>query len=134
MTGGLRYADASALVKLVVPEAETAALRATVQQSGRLATSAVGAVEFIRVARRLEGEAGALEAGRLLSQLDVVELSEAVQRLAGDLPPVNLRGIDAIHLATALSLGAITRDFYCYDRRLCEAATVAGLNVLSPGS
>jgi predicted nucleic acid-binding protein len=45
--------------------------------------------------------------------------------------PEGLRALDAIHLATALSLTELDL-FISYDERLNEAAAVAGLNVESP--
>jgi predicted nucleic acid-binding protein len=43
-----------------------------------------------------------------------------------------VRALDAIHLASALRVGA--REMLVYDRRLAEAASAAGLQVLSPGA
>jgi hypothetical protein len=40
--------------------------------------------------------------------------------------------LDAIHLATALSVGSDLGAIATYDRRLASAATAAGLRVLRP--
>jgi uncharacterized protein len=43
-----------------------------------------------------------------------------------------LRTLDAIHLATALEVGA--GEMLVYDRRLADAASAGGIVVLSPGA
>ena len=45
---------------------------------------------------------------------------------------VRVRALDALHLASALRVGA--REMLVYDRRLAEAAAAAGLEVVSPGA
>jgi len=45
----------------------------------------------------------------------------------------NLRGFDAIHLASALAVGSAIADdflFACYDERLRRAAQAEGLNTM----
>jgi predicted nucleic acid-binding protein len=44
-----------------------------------------------------------------------------------------LRTLDAIHLASASSLGATLGGFVAYDARLAQAARNLGLTVFSPG-
>jgi predicted nucleic acid-binding protein len=51
--------------------------------------------------------------------------------LATLLDPVSRRSLDAIHLATALTLTDLD-VFTSYDLRLSEAAAAAGLHVESP--
>jgi predicted nucleic acid-binding protein len=46
-----------------------------------------------------------------------------------------LRGFDAIHLASALTIGSAVSDdflFACYDERLRQAAQAEGLNTMPP--
>lgn len=132
-TGGA-YADASALAKLVLTESETGALVSRIARHRRLLTSMVGVVELVRVSRREVGERGVREASEIVAGLDVVPLTSEVADLARRLDPPGLRALDAIHLASAL-VGPVPPDsFYCYDRRLCEAAAAAGLRVESPGA
>ena len=56
-----------------------------------------------------------------------------ILHLAGTIGPPRLRSLDAIHLASALSIGDDPEAFVTYDERLAEAAREAGLNVLMPG-
>lgn len=131
---GGAYADASALAKLVLAESETDALGSRIRRHGRLLTSMVGVIELVRVARRELGERGAREASEIVGGLSVVPLTPEVAELARRLDPPGLRALDAIHLASAMIGPAPLESFYCYDRRLCEAAAAAGLPVESPGA
>ena len=87
----------------------------------------------MRVGRRVRGPDGARDAEDLVAGLAVVPLTDEVRRRASELDPPGLRALDAIHLASALVPGGVVA-FYCYDRRLCEAAGAAGLPVESPGA
>ncbi len=88
----------------------------------------VGDIEVRRVAAR----AGA-DPAEVLVPLSLVLLDDRVQRLAATVGSASLRSLDAIHLATALSLGDDLGGFCCYDRRLAADAEAAGLTVVSPG-
>jgi len=46
--------------------------------------------------------------------------------------PAGLRSLDAIHLASALTLGDELDAFVTYDARQADAARAAGLTVESP--
>jgi predicted nucleic acid-binding protein len=127
------YADASALAKLVLEEPEAALFAGAFTAHDRVLTSVVGAVELERAARRARGEQGARQVSIVVDRLTLVPVTDDVRRAAATLAPAALRTVDAIHLASALGPG-VTGPFYCYDRRLCEAAAAAGLRVESPGS
>jgi predicted nucleic acid-binding protein len=47
--------------------------------------------------------------------------------------PVELRSLDAIHLATAQQLGADLARVVTYDQRMTVAARQLGLTVARPG-
>ncbi len=130
MADGPLYCDASALVKLVREERETGALLVELERWPTQVTSVVGEVEV----RRVAGRAGVAErAGMVLAELSLIELDDAIRRLAGRVGSRVLRSLDAIHLASAVSLGDDLGAFCCYDRRLIADAEAAGLTVLSPG-
>lgn len=124
----LLYLDSSALVKLVRDERETRSLLVELGGWPGRATSIVGEVEVHRVALR-----AGVDAGAVLAALAIVELDQPVRRLAATVGSASLRSLDAIHLATALSLRDDLGAFCCYDRRLGADAEAAGLTVLSPG-
>jgi uncharacterized protein len=124
------YLDTSAAVKLLLEEAESAALAELVANEPEpLVTSRVGVVELRRVARR--GGASADRADALAASVAVIELDATVERIAVGLGP-DLRALDAIHLASALAAGDVLAGFVCYDARLAEAASRDGLTVLAP--
>ena len=53
---------------------------------------------------------------------------------AGIVEPPSLRTLDAIHLVAAQSLIPDLRGIVTYDRRLADAATQHGIEVVSPGA
>jgi predicted nucleic acid-binding protein len=88
-------------------------------------------VEVVRAVRR-----GAPElvpfAQRVVTQLTVVEVSEAIRARAALLDPSELRSLDALHLATALELGDDLDAVVTYDGRMRDAAAGHGLVVVAP--
>ncbi len=125
------YADTSALAKLVVAEPETPALRDWIsRQDARLVTNSIGVVELRRLAARVSQQA--LDtATLLLGRIDRVSLTPAALALAGQLPPPEVRTLDALHIASAAELLEL-RAVLTYDRRLADAAAGYGLPVESP--
>ena len=124
------YVDSSALIKLVIPERESVALRRWLR--GReIVSSRIAQVEVVRGVRRTRWEArpGASE---LLLEIDLIGVDAQVVTAASELAPPELRSLDAIHLATALYIGEELDGFVTYDRQLGRAATAAGLAVESP--
>lgn len=71
-------------------------------------------------------------ARRLFDRLILIRLSEPLLDRAGDLAPPQMRSLDAIHLAAALSVGSELGPLVTYDHRLQEAAAGQGLDVVSP--
>ena len=63
----------------------------------------------------------------------LLNLDADVRHEALRLKPHRLRALDAIHLATALSIGRRELEFVTYDDRQAEAARQAGLKVVQPG-
>lgn len=128
------YADASALVKLVVEERESEPLRRFVdERRPLLTTSELAIVELLRAVRVAAG--GAEGMARARQELDATELLDVDRELletAVSWTSARVRSLDAIHLASAVRVGA--RAMLVYDRRLAEAAAGAGLEVLSPGA
>jgi uncharacterized protein len=125
----MHYLDTSAIAKLAVAEQESEALAAVLANARSRVTSRVGLVEFRRLAHRSGGSAE--RTASVVSALVTVELDEQIERLAATLD-VRLRTLDAIHLASALSLGDEISCFVCYDTRLSDAARAAGLPAMAP--
>ena len=126
----LAYVDASALVKLVVVEVESAQMLRWYVESERVVTSRVGIVETRRAAARHPHDRDALQS--LLTSVEVIEFDERLAERAASVGPILLRALGAIHLATALAFGSELEAFVTYDDRLAEAARAAGLPVVRP--
>jgi predicted nucleic acid-binding protein len=71
------YLDSSALVKLIVREAETAALRQELARWPRRVSSSLAAIEVTRAARRL-GDGAAPLAPRVLAGLQLLAIDPIV--------------------------------------------------------
>ena len=129
------YCDSSALLKLVFLERETPDLRRWLldRPDLTLTSSELAKVEVMRGCRRIN--AGALPQARtLLDGMLLIPLSGTVIDEAGGLAEPLLRSLDALHLASALSIAAELTAFVAYDRGLSAAAVVAGLDVIQPGT
>ena len=127
----LLYLDSSALVKLVVPERESASLLIELERWPQHASSVIAEVEVHRAALRASRPRD--DADAVLERLTRISLDDSLRESARRVGSSLLRTLDAIHLATALSLGDDLGAFCCYDRRLIADAAAAGLDVLAPG-
>jgi predicted nucleic acid-binding protein len=124
------YLDTSAFIKLVRSEPESVALRR--ELAGReLLSSALLVVEGRRAARRY-GELADRRARAALTAVTLLPLDHQILEAAADLDPAELRSLDALHLATALSVGEDLERIYCYDIRLSDAAEARGIEVSHP--
>lgn len=131
LPGTLLYLDSSAIVKLVVPEPETMALRELLRSWPERVSSVIAAVEVWRAARRV-GPSAARRADEVVTRLGLIDLDDDVIQRASKLAPPDLRTLDAIHLATALSLGDDLGAVCAYDARLTSVAEELGLEMLAP--
>jgi predicted nucleic acid-binding protein len=82
---------------------------------------------------RAGGLAG-LRADAVLAALVLVRADEPVLAQAASFKDPQLRALDAIHLATALTLGDDPDVFITYDARLARAAARLRLRVVQPGA
>lgn len=126
------YVDASALVKLFKAERETEALRRSLKDWPVQASSELIRVEAICTARRLDDDRVLRLAREAVELIDLIPLSPQTVELAAsvDVPP--LRAMDALHLATALTMQDDLGAFFVYDHDLHAAAKATGLNPLAP--
>jgi predicted nucleic acid-binding protein len=127
------YLDSSALVKLVIRESESDALRTFLQaRSGPMTTSALARTEVVRAVGSF-GEHAVAGARLLMGGMHDVAVSRSVLDAAGDLAlRLDVRSLDAIHLATAVELERHLDVLITYDRRMAAAAEVLGLAVVAP--
>ena len=125
------YLDASAIVKLVRREPETPALVEEVLGDPERVSSALAWTEVVRASRRARSSVA--RASAVLEGIGLVPVDDGILRGAGELEPTTLRTLNAIHLATALSLRDDLAAILAYDDRLIAAARRHGLPVRSPG-
>lgn len=125
------YVDASALAKLVLDEPGSVAMRHWYVETERALCSRIGIVETRRAAGRRAHDPDHLEV--ILRSLEVVEFDSAIATRASAVAPTTLRTLDAIHIGSAVALGAAIDSFVTYDDRLADAARAIGLPVIRPG-
>lgn len=126
------YLDASALVKLVRLEAESDVLRDYLNESDvSRVSSAIARVELLRSVTRFRPE-DEPEARLVLRRVGEIAVDRSVLERAATLP-VDVRGLDAIHLASALRVRRNLTALVTYDRRMAAAADALGLPVAAPG-
>ena len=125
------YLDSSALVKLVVLEPESRALRAYLRREPERVSCGLARTEVLRAVRPL-GPAAIETARRLLRSVNLVRLDDTLLDAAGILEPLALRSLDAIHLATAQLVAPALRAVVTYDRRMANAAAALGFPVAAP--
>jgi predicted nucleic acid-binding protein len=134
MSADTAYLDTSAFVKLIVAEPESPVLRERLRRWPERASATLLRTETVRALRRSGNDALTGSARRLMSAITLIRLEEPLLDRAADLGPADLRSLDAIHLAAALSIGPDLGALITYDARLGDAARAQGLVVESPGA
>lgn len=128
------YVDTSALLKRIIVEPESAAVRsrlARLASAGDLLTSsALTWVEVHRALRRAAVSYPDELADAALSGVDEFPLRPAVLQRARIVGPPGLRSLDAVHLASAVAIQA--RQLMTFDERLASAARGEGIEVSVP--
>jgi predicted nucleic acid-binding protein len=126
------YLDSSAIVKLVVREPETGALVRFVREDPAVVSSALAWTEVMRAIARIGGDTARAEA--VLRGVALIPIDDGIIRAAAAVQPSTLRTLDAIHMATALSLGRELSQLVTYDERLARAGNEAGVAAVAPGA
>ena len=78
------------------------------------------------------GAAALARARGALRDIDLTAVDDRLLETAGILDPADLRSLDAIHLAAALSLGSDLDVVVSYDTRMVEGARLLGLPTERP--
>jgi predicted nucleic acid-binding protein len=125
------YVDSSAIVKLVVREAESGALARFLRARRPLFSSALARVEVERACMPA-GEVARARARDVVSRFELVRINERVLAAAASLLPPEIRSLDAIHLASASMLGPALNALVTYDERMASAARGLGWKVYAP--
>lgn len=128
------YVDTSAAMKLLVEERESTSLAAYLERRRRggdvLVASLLLHTELHCAANRRPEQVSHDAVAEVLSTLALVDV-ETGDLTTAPLLPGRLRSADAIHLATALRVGATV--LVAYDAELRGAAKRAALEVEGPG-
>jgi uncharacterized protein len=127
------YIDASALVKLFKAEPQTAAFREALGDWPVQVSSELVQVEAICTARRLGSSDILARAQAAIQRISLIPISPQIIRQATTEHTPPLRALDAIHLATALSMREDLGTFFVYDNDLHTAANAHHLDPLAPG-
>ena len=127
------YIDSSALLKLLVREAETSALEADLAAREGLVNSSLAVVECRRAVRRAGNRRLLQRAEQVFEAIYLLDLTPPILERAATVVPATLRSLDVIHLATALSVEEEDLDLITYDDRLAEGAKANKLRVAQPG-
>ena len=123
------YLDTSAAMKLVIEERESKKLVAALSDPRRrLASSWLLHTELHCASGRNPALVAAEAITAVLDAVVLVDVTRGDLLSAGTLTP--LRSNDAIHLTTALRIGA--DEIVTYDQELARAARTAGIHVLAP--
>jgi uncharacterized protein len=133
---GFVYLDSSAVAKLILAELESDALRTEFRNWPLVISSSVTGIETRRAVARVDDARGSLgkEADIILEGLPMVDVSPSIAAVAARIAPPSIRTLDAIQLATILSLGDRIAAAVIYDKRLAEAARHHGLTTVAPGA
>lgn len=123
------YFDTSAAMKLLVLEPESDALFEELAHPGRrLVASWLLHTELHCAAGRNPAEITLGAVSEVLDLITLIDVTRGDLLAAGTHAP--LRSNDALHLATALRLGA--DEMITYDSELAEAARNAGVRAVAP--
>ena len=127
------YLDSAAVVKLVHAEPGSSALRRWLDKRAETGwiSSVLAEIESFRALARYAPEAVS-RLPAVLDQIDLIDLDQRIRILARTVQPVTVRSLDAIHLGTALQSRPGLTSFVTYDKRLLDAARIAGLPADSP--
>ncbi|MDI9897986.1 type II toxin-antitoxin system VapC family toxin [Rhodococcus sp. IEGM 1381] len=127
------YLDSSAVLKLIFDEAESDGLQTWLTERAGVpwASSELAKVEVVRAARRYAPNS--VDTARaLVAQLNLVPITGGMADRAAGVGDPTLRTLDAIHLASALSIQDELTAFVAYEHRLASAAHAHGLVVDAP--
>ena len=125
------YIDSSAIIKLIKPEKESAALIKKLPSA--LIASRISRVEVIRTIIRYEPDL--LDATYdVLADIQMVPVEDAIITIAENLPQfIDLRSLDSLHIASALAIKNVLKGIITYDKEMVRAGVALGFNTMSPG-
>lgn len=135
----IAYFDTSSVVPLIVDETSTALCSRMWNDSSRVvcarllypeARAALARAERMGRLNRRQLRAAVVELDSLITEIDHVEVTADLARVAGELAETHgLRGYDAVHLASAAAVADGDFVLVTGDSDLASAAAMIGLPV-----
>lgn len=125
------YLDSSAILKTIFDEKERPDLLQLLNTQST--SSRISRIEVRRTVARL-APTKVLEANRELERINFMPINNAILMVAENFAPdITLRTLDAIHIATVMSLEGTIEGLITYDKQMVRNAHLLGIKVLSPG-
>ena len=126
------YLDSSAILKYIFAEPERPALLKAL--TSQAISSELARVEVKRAVYRINPK-DIILANEELSRINFVSISNQVLGVAESFTSsVTLATLDAIHVATAITLGKGIEGIITYHKQMIANAATMGIKVLSPGA
>ena len=125
------YLDSSAILKTIFDEKERPELlRLLTSQS---TSSRLSRVEVRRTVARL-APTNVSKVNHELEKINFLPISNAILLAAENFSSdITLRALDAIHVATVMSLEGSIEGLITYDKQMVTNAQLLGIKVISPG-
>ena len=125
------YLDSSAILKTIFDEKERPELLRVLNSQST--SSRLSRVEVRRTVARL-APTNVIEVNRELEKINFLPISDAILLAAENFSPdITLRALDAIHVATVMSLEGSIEGLITYDKQMVTNAQLLGIKVISPG-
>jgi predicted nucleic acid-binding protein len=125
------YIDSSAILKLIKPEKESAAL--IKRLPSLLISSRISRVEVARTIISYEPDLLDVTYD-VLADIQMIPVEDAIVTIAENLPQfIDLRSLDSLHMASALAIKNVLKGIITYDKEMVIAAESLGFKTLSPG-
>jgi predicted nucleic acid-binding protein len=127
----LVYVDTSALGRMLLEGADKQVIEDTLDTFARRTSSSLLRIELRRLGRRHDMPD---RVEQLLRGIMLIPLGRRITTTAETLAPTKVATLDAIHLATAVSLAEAGEldALMTYDKQLAAGAHEHGIKVLSP--
>jgi len=125
------YIDSSAILSVVFDDVNAKAMKPFLGST--FYSSQITRVEVIRAVYRIAPDREEL-ARKLLDSITIVPVRTGIVNQAERLPEkINIRGMDALHLATANTLDFLRiHGVITYDKQMAKAAQALGFEVFVP--
>jgi predicted nucleic acid-binding protein len=125
------YLDSSAILKTIFDEQERPDLLRFLNSQST--TSRLSKIEVRRTVARLVPTKTA-EVNLELDKINFLPISNPILMAAENFSSdITLRTLDAIHIATVMSLEGSIKGLITYDRQMIANAKLLGIKVVSPG-